>query len=74
MALGFFIFSMSCLLMGCAQHFWQLVLLRMGIAVGKTEYNGCGQGSFLFAHYIDVNLHYDTQFQARLCAAQHRGV
>ena len=74
MALGFFIFSMSCLLMGCAQHFWQLVLLRMGIAVGKTEYNDCYSNEIIICAFAHDNLHYDTRFQARLCAAQHRGV
>ena len=37
LALGFSIFSTCCLLMGYAQHFWQLVLLRMGIGVGKIK-------------------------------------
>ena len=35
MALGCFIFSICCLLMGLSQYYWQLVLLRMGIAIGK---------------------------------------
>ena len=39
LALGFSIFSTCCFLMGYAQHFWQLVLLRMGIGVGKIEKN-----------------------------------
>ena len=39
MAVGFLIFSVSCLLMGCAQYYWQLVLLRMGIAVGRFLLN-----------------------------------
>ena len=34
MAFGFFVFSICLLLMGCSQYYWQLVLLRMGIAVG----------------------------------------
>lgn len=36
MAFGFFVFSICLLLMGCSQQYWQLVLLRMGIAVGEA--------------------------------------
>jgi MFS family permease len=35
MAIGYFIFSVSSLLTGFAQEYWHLVVLRMGVAIGK---------------------------------------
>ena len=35
MALGVIVFSLSLFLMGFSTSYWQLVLLRMGIAAGK---------------------------------------
>ena len=35
MAVGVVILSLSCLLMGFSNAYWQLVILRMGIALGK---------------------------------------
>ena len=35
MSVGVLLFSTSCFLMGTATQFWQLVLLRMGIAAGR---------------------------------------
>lgn len=35
MAVGFLLFSLSCFLMGFSSSYWQLVILRMGIAAGK---------------------------------------
>ena len=37
MAAGVLLFSISCLLMGMSNAFWQLVLLRMGIAAGISS-------------------------------------
>ena len=37
MACGVFVFSISLFLMGFAKTYWQLVVLRMGIAAGKTD-------------------------------------
>ena len=33
---GVVVFSLSCVLMGFSQQFWQLVVLRMGIALGEA--------------------------------------
>ena len=30
------VFSLSCVLMGVSRQFWQLVVLRMGIALGEA--------------------------------------
>ena len=36
MGIGISLFSVSCILMGIADSFWQLVVLRMGIALGEA--------------------------------------
>jgi len=36
MGTGVFLFSLCCMLMGVAQEFWQLVVLRIGIALGEA--------------------------------------
>ena len=36
MGLGISLFSVSCILMGISDSFWQLVVLRMGIALGEA--------------------------------------
>ena len=36
MGLGISLFSLSCILMGISNSFWQLVVLRMGIALGEA--------------------------------------
>eukprot|EP00094_Tigriopus_californicus_P011698 TCALIF_11302-PA protein Name:"Similar to spns2 Protein spinster homolog 2 (Danio rerio)" AED:0.05 eAED:0.05 QI:1/0/0/1/0.5/0.33/3/0/447 len=36
MAVGVLVFSLSCFLMGFSNSYWQLVLLRMGIAAGES--------------------------------------
>ena len=36
MGLGISLFSVSCILMGISESFWQLVVLRMGIALGEA--------------------------------------
>ena len=33
---GVVVFSLSCVLMGVSRQFWQLVVLRMGIALGEA--------------------------------------
>ena len=53
MAFGFFVFSISLLLMGCSQYYWQLVLLRMGIAVGMLTLSSTNQSNNI--HCIGYN-------------------
>ena len=36
MGIGICLFSVSCILMGISNRFWQLVVLRMGIALGEA--------------------------------------
>ena len=36
MGVGICLFSVSCILMGVSNRFWQLVVLRMGIALGEA--------------------------------------
>ena len=36
MGIGICLFSVSCILMGVSNSFWQLVVLRMGIALGEA--------------------------------------
>merc|ERR1719244_1387785 len=36
MSVGIMVFSVSCILMGIANSFWQLIVLRMGIALGEA--------------------------------------
>ena len=36
MGIGVFLFSASCVVMGFTSDFWQLVVLRMGIALGEA--------------------------------------
>merc|ERR1719431_2360771 len=36
MSVGIMVFSISCILMGIANAFWQLIVLRMGIALGEA--------------------------------------
>ena len=36
MSVGIMVFSVSCVLMGIANSFWQLIVLRMGIALGEA--------------------------------------
>eukprot|EP00091_Calanus_sinicus_P014436 TRINITY_DN3197_c0_g1_i1.p1 TRINITY_DN3197_c0_g1~~TRINITY_DN3197_c0_g1_i1.p1 ORF type:complete len:463 (-),score=120.15 TRINITY_DN3197_c0_g1_i1:123-1511(-) len=36
MSVGIMVFSISCILMGISNSFWQLIVLRMGIALGEA--------------------------------------
>lgn len=42
MAAGVLLFSTSCFLMGMSNAFWQLVILRMGIAAGEKSLTWIG--------------------------------
>jgi len=74
MGIGVLLFSASCVVMGFAQDFWQLVVLRMGIALGEAvcrpaassmiaekfgpESRGMANGIFSWGVYFGYGLAY----------------